>query len=289
MNGKKVLVTGSQGMLGSSLIKLLQFEEMVGCGSASFDITDSQKTNEFLNLQKPDIIIHTAAYTNVEDCEVNPDKAYRINTIGTQNLVNYCIDKDVLFVYISSTGLYGNKKEKERYSEFDSVFPTTIHHKSKYEAEKTIQNHLSKFLILRTGWLFGGDKEHAKNFVYKRFLEAVNSDTIYADNSQIGNPTYTADFVEQIKVLIDNKQYGLFNCVNEAANISRYDYVKKIVEFFDLKCSVKVAPEGMFARVAPVSHNESAVNCKLNLLGLNVMNDWERSLDIYVQQMKSEI
>ena len=172
---------------------------------------------------------------------------------------------------------------------FDSVFPTTIHHKSKYEAEKTIQNHLSKFLILRTGWLFGGDKEHAKNFVYKRFLEAVNSDTIYADNSQIGNPTYTADFVEQIKVLIDNKQYGLFNCVNEAANISRYDYVKKIVEFFDLKCSVKVAPEGMFARVAPVSHNESAVNCKLNLLGLNVMNDWERSLDIYVQQMKSEI
>jgi len=74
-----------------------------------------------------------------------------VNAIGTQNLVNYCINKDILFIYISSTGIYGTKKEKEPYIEFDEVDPTTIHHKSKYEAEKIVQNHLNKYLILITG------------------------------------------------------------------------------------------------------------------------------------------
>jgi len=156
MSGKYFLVTGSNGMLGSNLVDHLQFKQIVGYDSLSLDITDSNLVNDILTKEKPDVIIHAAAYTNVEDCEINQDKAYKINTLGTQNLVNYCIRKDVLFIYISSTGVYGKQKFKEAYTEFDDVNPTTIHHKSKFEAEKIVRNHLSKFLILRTGWLFGG-------------------------------------------------------------------------------------------------------------------------------------
>lgn len=284
MIGKKVLVTGSNGMLGSMLSASL---ECVGIGS-EVDITNLDIVHENLSVIKPDIIIHTAALTNVEDCEINIDKAYKVNTLGTQNLVNYCIDKDILFIYISSTGIYGASK-KEAYNEFDMPNPTTIHHKSKYEAEKIVQNHLNKYLILRTGWLYGGDKSHDKNFVYKRFLEAQDKDIIYSDSSQIGNPTYVLDFIKQIEVLITNKQYGIFNCVNKAHNISRYNYVKKIIELFDISCDVQIAPSGMFKRVAAVSHNESAVNYKLDLLGLNVMNDWSLSLDNYIQTLKYDI
>jgi dTDP-4-dehydrorhamnose reductase len=284
MIGKKVLISGSKGMLGSTLINNLGY---IGFGS-EVDITNPDVVHKKLNAIEPDIIIHTAAYTNVEDCEINKDKAYKVNTIGTQNLANYCIDKDILFIYISSTGIYGTSKN-EAYNEFDMVEPTTIHHKSKYEAEKIVQNHLNKYLILRTGWLYGGNKDHDKNFVYKRFLEAKDKDVIYSDNSQIGNPTYVLDFINQIEILIKNNQYGIFNCVNEAQNITRYDYVKKIVELFDVRCNVEIASEGMFKRVAPVSKNESAVNYKLNLLGLNIMKDWEISLSNYIQQLKSEM
>ena len=122
--------------------------------------------------------------------------------------------------------------QKDNYIEFDEVTPTTIHHKSKYEAERIVKDHLSKYLILRTGWLYGGDKTHSKNFVYKRFLEANNQERIFSDNTQIGNPTYVVDLAKQIDVLIEKKQYGLFNCVNQAKLVSRYDYVKKIVELF---------------------------------------------------------
>jgi dTDP-4-dehydrorhamnose reductase len=284
----KILITGLNGMLGSSLVKLLPFN-MVGFSSKDLNVTDSNKVNIILKSEKPDIIIHTAAYTNVEDCEINPDKAYKINTLGTQNLVNYCINKDILFIYISSTGIYGAKKQNEPYMEFDAVNPTTIHHKSKYEAEKIVQNHLSKYLILRTGWLFGGEIAHSKNFVYKRYIEASKNNEMFSDNSQIGNPTYIKDFVNQIKVLIESSQYGVFNCVNDAKNISRYDYVKKIVESFAQDCDVKIAPNGMFSRIAPVSNNESAENYKLNLLDLNIMGSWEKSLFRYIKELKSEI
>ena len=285
MNGEKVLITGASGMLGSNLMKLITSKQIVGYTS-ELDITNSELINEKLNLENPDIIIHTAAYTDVEDSEVNADRAYSVNTIGTQNLVNYCIDKNILFIYISSTGVYGTAKQ-DRYTEFDDVCPTTIHHKSKYEAEKIVQNHLSKYLIVRTGWLYGGDKTHSKNFVYKRFLEASNNDTIYSNDTQIGNPTSVVDLAKQIDVLIEKKQYGIFNCVNEAKSISRYDYVKKIVELFSLNCSVNIAPEDSFKRVAPVSNNESAMNYKLDLLDLNVMGDWKKSLNNYITELKS--
>lgn len=282
---KKVLITGLEGMLGSNIMHHLHSKEIVGYDRNQLDITKSDNVDRVLNTEKPDIIIHTAAYTDVDGCEADIDKAYIINALGTQNLVNYCIDKDVLFIYISSTGVYGASKNGP-YTEFDSINPTTIHHKSKYEGEKIVQNHLQKYLILRPGWLYGGDKMHTKNFVYKRFLEASHKETIYSDPSQIGNPTYVVDFVKQIQLLVENQQYGIFNCVNKAIGISRYDYVKKIVELFDLKCDVKIAPDGMFTRVAPVSKNESAINYKLNLCGLNIMGDWEESLSLYIQQLK---
>jgi len=288
MNGKKVLITGADGMLGSNLIKLLPYK-IVGFNSKELDITNSNKCIEILGSEKPNVIIHTAAYTDVDGCEVNSDKAYKINTIGTQNLINCCIDRDVLFIYISSTGVYGTIKEKCPYNEFDEVQPTTIHHASKYEAEQMVKNHLSKYLILRTGWLFGGDKTHNKNFVYKRYLEASNNDEMHSDVSQIGNPTYIKDLVQQIQILIENKQNGMFNCVNKALNVSRYDYVKKIVSLFGLNCDVKKAPSDLFNREAKVSKNESAINYKLELLNLNVMDSWDVALEKYIVQLIRDI
>ncbi len=172
------------------------------------------------------------------------------------------------------------------YTEFDAIHPTTIHHKSKFEAEKIIQNHLSKYLILRTGWLYGGDKTHGKNYVYKAYMNLLNNDINYSVASQIGNPTYVKNLVKQIEVMISSSQYGIYNCVDRAENVSRYDYVKKIGELFELKCEVKKAPEGMYKRVAPVPFNESAINYKLDLLGLNIMSNWEESLSEYINILK---
>jgi len=290
MNGRvKTLITGSKGMLGSGFVDNFNIGEVKGYNSSDLDVCSYEKISKVMEFEKPDIIIHTAAYTDVEGCEINKDKAYLVNTIGTQNVVNYCIDKNILLIYISSTGVYGSSKLIEQYNEFDKVNPTTVHHKSKNEAEKIIEKHLNKFLIIRTGWLFGGDKNHNKNFVYKRYLEARSQVEMYSDNSQIGNPTYTIDLVKQIILLINSRQYGTFNCVNKAKNISRFDYVKKIIELFNVNSNLKIASSEMFDRISPISKNESAVNYKLDLLGLNIMGEWESSLAKYIEKLKVEL
>lgn len=289
LGNPKVLVTGAGGMLGSNLLSRLSFEHIQGFTSAQLDVSDYHEVNAVLSVEQPNIIIHTAAFTNVEACEDEKEKAYKINAIATQNIVNYCIDKDVLLIYISSTGVYGTQKSDQTYNEFDLPAPTTVHHQSKLEGEKIVTNHLNKYLIVRTGWLFGGDITHQKNFVYKRYLEARDQTSIKSDSSQIGNPTSIKNLVCQIEVLIKERQYGLFNCVDKAEGITRYDYVKKIIELFELPCKVEKVSAASFQRKAPVSPNESAVNYKLALLGLNVMSSWDESLAEYIETLKKEL
>ena len=277
-------------MLGSNLAKLLPYE-VVALSSKELDVADPQQCEKIVRQQSPSIIFHTAAYTDVEGCEANPNRAFSVNTIGTQNLVNCCVDRDILFVYFSSTGIYGNTKARgeESYIEFEMVHPTTTHHSSKYEGEKAVQNHLNKFIIARTGWLFGGTLEHRKNFVYKRYLDAKAANEIFSDDSQIGNPTFIKDLVEQIRVLIETNSYGVYNCVNKGTNVSRFDYVSKIVEAFALDCEAKRAPKTEFKRLANVSKNESATNYKLDLLNLNVMGNWDKALEQYVSELKLDL
>jgi dTDP-4-dehydrorhamnose reductase len=184
---------------------------------------------------------------------------------------------------MSSTGVYGDAKKNDPYIEYDKVIPTTVHHKSKYAAEIIVRHSLQNHLILRTGWLFGGHCTHSKNFVYKRFLEAKEKEYIYSNTSQVGNPTSIEDLSRQIEMLIKHQKTGIYNCVNKAKDVSRFDYVKKIVELCDIKCEI-IKKDDLFERLAPVSDNESAINYKLDEIGENVMGDWDVSLKKYIEK-----
>jgi len=282
----KILVTGAGGLLGSTILSLYKDSyNIVGYTKDDLDIVDYKKVQQIIYYENPDIIIHGAANTNAEECEVNNDIAYNINAIGTQNIVNAILfsNKKTILVYLSSTGIYGTGKNSP-YNEYDQVSPTTVHHKSKLEGEKVVQN-LNKYLIIRTGWLFGGGVEHEKSFVYKRYMEARNNSFIHSDNSQKGNPTYVENLASQIMFMLSAGVFGIFNCV-DTGEATRYEYVKKIIELFGLDCKVKKGSKEMFNRIAPVSFNESAINYKLDLMGINFMKPWEESLGKYIEQIK---
>jgi dTDP-4-dehydrorhamnose reductase len=282
----KILLTGAGGLLGSTMLSLFKDTfEIVGYTRHDLDVVDYKEVQNKISFENPDIIIHVAANTNAEECEGNKNLAYNVNTIGTQNIVNAVLgsNKNTVLVYLSSTGIYGAGKTSP-YTEYDPVIPTTVHHKSKLEGEKAVQV-LNKYLIIRTGWLFGGGVNHKKCFVYKRYLEARNKDYIYSDNSQRGNPTYVDNLAAQIQFMLAAGVFGIFNCVDLGA-VSRYEYVKKIIELFGLDCTVKKGSKEMFKRIAPVSFNESAINYKLDLMGINLMTPWEKSLKKYIDQIK---
>lgn len=263
--------------------------DIIGCNSAMFDIVDFAKTKEFILSHKPDIIIHCAAATDVERCETQRDYAYAVNVIGTANLTSasLLLKNEPFFCYISSAGVYGSHKT-EPYCEFDEASPTTVHHDSKLQAEKIVASHIRKSIVVRAGWLYGGDISQPKNFVYKRYLEAKDKAVIYANNAQKGNPTFVGDFVKQVIRLIEEGRVGIYNCANNE-NATRYEYVKAIVESFGLDCKVEIADKSSFMRIANVSDNESVVNYKLKLMGVDIMPQWRESLEHYVLSLKRSL
>lgn len=276
------MITGSTGILGQQLsITFAEGNDILACNRQVMDITDRKQVFKTVNQFGPDVIIHAAAFTNVEAAERDSDLAFAVNVFGTQNLVESTQGANPLFVYISSTGNYGVGRKDTPYTELDLVCPTTQYHLSKYQGEKVVHQHISRFLILRTGWLFGGDVLQTKNFVYKRFLEAQGKKVLYSDPNQSGSPTCVVDFSAQIRYLVEQKCLGVYNCVNEGV-ATRLEYVKKIIEYYDLPCEVLPIRGGRFKRVAAVSPNESAYNYNLNQRGLNIMHAWQESLQRYI-------
>jgi len=284
----KVFLTGSTGMLGT---QIKQYCVRAGWNYTELDRAQFDWKNVEPNVEKiggHDVIIHTAANTNVEFCESNYEAAYRDNTLLTERLALASYRAGTKFVYISSTGVYGNHIKDRPYHEYDLVKPTTHHHHSKLLAEKAIQSITNDYLIIRTGWVFGGSPDNKKNFVARRIEEALCSDgVINCNDEQVGCPTYTDDLTTRIFELIKNNEVGLYNCTNENF-ASRLEYVRKILTAASINVQVRPASAESFNRNAPVSDNETATNLKLRQMGYSAMPDYEDSLLKYIREELSE-
>ncbi|MEJ7914449.1 MAG: SDR family oxidoreductase [Chitinophagaceae bacterium] len=281
----RLLITGAAGMLGSAVQAALGKDfDIIAASRADLNIQSFLSAKAYLQQIKPDVILHAAAYTNVEEAERQPADCYRVNYNGTLHLANAAKALQAKFIYISSTGCYGSYSD-EPYTEYQDVVPTTVYHRSKFLGEDVVRHLCADFLILRTGWLFGGSVAHKKNFVNNRYKEASLNTEIMSDPFQRGNPTNTADVAAQVQVLIDNDIRGIFNVVS-GGSCSRFEYVQEIVAAYGLTCKVKPADQP-FQRLARVSHNEAAFNFNLDAIELNVMPPWKESLREYIQTINT--
>lgn len=279
---KNILITGSSGLLGSAIYKFFKSSghKVQLFERAAFFSKPQKKINQLL--EKFDCIVHAAANTNVESCEIYPEDCYKDNTLMTERLAYASSLTNSKFIYISSTGIYGAKKSSP-YNEYDSVHPTTHHHNSKWLGECAVNRYCNNALILRAGWLFGGGFENKKNFVVKRIEEALNTNDscIYSNSDQIGSPTYINDFVTRLYQLVINDESGTFNLVNDKV-ASRLEYVQKIIEIAELPVQVIPVNGEFFNRNANVSNNESALTLKLDQLGYDKLPEWSYSLEMYI-------
>ncbi len=280
---KRIGITGASGLLGSSLMRILTHKDQLNPIIIDRQklITFNKAVSAYLDKLNLDYLIHCAANTNVEACELNPESCYQDNYTLTDYLAKQSKELDFNLVFISSTGIYGNHSDMP-YCENDLIEPTTIYHKSKYFAEQAVMKQAKTPLIIRTGWLFGGASDNPKNFVANRIKEALTSnDVIHSDISQYGNPTFTDDVTQHILTLINLNLSGTFNCVSPYRT-SRFEYVKMIIAISGLKNKVEPADASKFKRIAKVSNNESAVNERLQQLGLDQMPDWRHRLAEYI-------
>ena len=277
----RVLLTGAGGMLGSAFAESLVHDELVAVGRECLDIRYSRLIRQKILDASPDVVLNCAAHTDVEGAEHDPDTCYAANAVLPGILGAACRAAAAKLVHFSSTGCYGAWKSTP-YIDLDPLQPTTTHHRAKLAGEDAIRSSGCEHLILRTGWLFGGNRSHKNNFVWRRIIEAGDREHMTSDASQRGNPTYTHDVVAQTLKLIEVDLRGTFN-LTANGSASRYEYVARIVTAAKLPCKVEPGPP--FKRVAPVSSNEVGRNYKLQLLGLDTMPEWEVSVDRYVHEL----
>lgn len=283
-----IAVTGASGLLGSAIVQHAQSagHRVQPIDRALLWNPSARSICDALAARDVSCLVHCAANTNVEECEKDPAAAYRDNALLTETLATVSVRLNVPLVYISSTGVYGGAKS-EPYTEFDLPEPTTHHHRSKLLGEHAVES--VNGLILRTGWLFGGRIDNPKNFVANRVREALKSNgAISSNQDQRGVPTSVTDVADRLFALMDAGRIGVFNCTN-AGSASRYEYVREIIRSAGLDVEVKPVSAKGFARVAPVSNNEMAINRKMELLGFGPMRDWKEALRSYVESIAPKL
>ncbi len=277
----KVLVTGAKGMLGTDLMDILsRGHEVIGVDIDDFDITNANQTREKVFEIAPELVIHGAAYTDVDGCETNLELAYKVNAIGAQNIALACRASDAVMLYLSTDFVFDGRK-KEPYFEWDHANPLSVYGASKYAGEYFVSRLLQRYYIVRIAWLYG---ENGKNFV-KTILRLVDErDKLQIVDDQFGSPTYTVDVAHGISKLIKSESYGIYHMVNRGET-SWYGFAKKILELGG-KSGVVVEPITTEELNRPAKRPAYSVlrNLALELTIGDPMRNWEDALGEFVQQ-----
>lgn len=248
------------------------------------DVRDIDKVFEFANRLKPDLIMHLAAETDVDKCEVEIEYAFMTNTIGTQNIALACQENNSVMVYISSAGVFDGEKE-EPYTEFDEPNPINVYGRTKLEGEKIVEKLVSRYFIARAGWMVGGG-EKDKKFV-ARIIKQIDKGAkeIHAVTDKWGTPTYAPDFSKVLAKLIKTNQYGCYHLSCKGCG-TRYDVAEKILELLG-RADIKLIPvtSEFFSETypAPRPRSEMMRNFILELRGMNTMRTWHEALREYVE------
>lgn len=219
-----ILITGAQGQLGKALEKKLSdTHSVISLGKKDLDITNKEATEKIISLYKPHIIIHAAAFTAVDQCEIEFKKALEVNSLGAGNVAQAANNVNARMYYISSDYVFdGNKKTP--YREGDTPNPQSIYGMSKWIGEKLVLKY-SNGTVIRTSWLYGHD---GKNFVKTMLELARKNKEIKVVNDQVGSPTYVNDLTETI-VQLFHKKNGIYH-VSNSESCTWYAFARTIFQ-----------------------------------------------------------
>jgi len=250
------------------------------------DITDRQSVSRAILEIKPDIVIHAAALTDVDGCEWDKKRAYRINADGTKNVALACKSIGAVLVYISTDFVFDGKK-KRPYRESDKTSPLGVYADSKLKGEAAVKKILKKYFILRTSWLYG---KNGKNFVDTIVAKAKELGSLKVVDDQVGSPTYAVDLAKAIGVLVDkcasaqehkSASYGIYH-VSNSGSVSWYEYAKAIVKLANVRAEVLPISSDELDRPAKRPAMSTLDNSKFMKFTRYKMRNWKTALKEYL-------
>ncbi|MBI4349614.1 MAG: NAD(P)-dependent oxidoreductase [Elusimicrobia bacterium] len=283
-----ILVTGANGMVGSYFAELsAEFpEELDLTDRDTLDVRDWPAVRSRIRDGGYSHVIHLAAETDVDRCEVEPDHAYRTNAFGTQNVALACGEADAVLVYTSTAGVFGGDGAMGPFTETDAPCPANVYGRAKLEGERAVEHLVHRYFIVRAGWMMGGGPSRDKKFVAKILAQVGSGREIMAVNDKVGSPTFARELVLGIRDLIATGRYGLYHMTNHGV-VSRYDVARRIASTVGSDVSIVPVGSDRFPLPAPRADSEAMRNEQLGYLGIDRMSSWEDALDAYLAEWRT--
>lgn len=274
----RVLVTGAGGMLGRSLVSCLESRNMtvIPMPREDMDVTNYSQVLDQVNGSKPDMVVHAAAFTKVDQAESEPDLAYLINGYGTENLAVACNKVKIPMLYVSTDYVFDGEQSRP-YQPWDQTRPLSVYGRSKLAGEKSITNQLTEFFIVRTSWLYG---PYGKNFVDTIYQMALDKKPLRVVSDQYGSPTCTLTLSEMIADLIQTKRWGVYHATDGGVT-NWYEFAKAVVD----KLGAEVSPIETKDMPRPATRPKYSVLDKTTLvhtIGREPV-PWRESLAMYLE------
>jgi dTDP-4-dehydrorhamnose reductase len=271
----RVFITGCKGQLGQALYTALAGHTLSGCDLPELDVTERAAIGKAIADFAPDVVLHAAAWTDVDGCARDPEKAYRINALGTQNVALACAAPGAAMAYVSTNEVFDGTAQ-EPYREWDPPHPLNPYARSKAAGEWFVRHLLTHFYVVRTAWLYAPGGRNFSN-PHRVLQLADERGRLQVVTDEVGNPTYAPDLAAAFAALICTGAYGVYHLTN-AGYCSRYDFVREILRLSGRE-HVPVEPITLtdFQRASTPPRFAPLANTAATALGIT-LRPWQEAL-----------
>jgi dTDP-4-dehydrorhamnose reductase len=278
----RVLITGSGGQLGHDLVEVCSSagDEVVACDHATLDVADRERVLQVVVATAPDAVIHAGAWTNVDGCETDPDRAFAVNALGTRHVAEAARRAGATVCYVSTDYVFDGTASRP-YNEWDATNPVSVYGRSKLGGEAALG---PDDVVVRTSWVCGA---HGRNFVRTILTRAAQGQPLTVVDDQHGCPTFTEDLAGAIRTLVASRLPGLFHVTNQGAT-TWYRFARDAVEAAGLDADlVSPIPTSALDPPRPASRPAYSVldNAALRLCGLPLLPDHHEPLERLAKEL----
>ncbi len=273
----KIIITGAGGMLAQDVLDVFSDLDVIGFKKEELNICDEDNLKKILLDNKPYAVINCAAFTKVDLCESEKDKAFQINAHGPEILARLCAEVSCKLIQISTDYVFDGTANTP-YSEDTLTNPINIYGQSKLAGEENIKNSTEDYLIIRTSWLFG---KGGPNFIHTIIKLAHEKDKLQIVNDQRGCPTFTRDLAKGIRHLLENNATGIFNVTNTGA-CTWFDLARFVFEKKGIKIKIEPVDSNKFKRPARRPHFSVLSSKKYRTLVKSPLRHWHEAVEDFL-------
>ena len=280
----KVALIGARGQLGTDLVQAMNGWDVVAWSHREVEVCDFSATRDALTTAAPDLVINTAAFHRVDECEVQAEKALQVNALAVRNLARICEDLGCALLHVSTDYVFGGE-QRVPYAETDLPVPLNAYGVSKLAGELFVRRLCRRHFVVRSCGLYGvaGASGKGGNFVETMVRLSKEGRAIRVVDDQVLTPTYTKDLAEKIVELLRAERYGLYHITN-AGSCSWYEFTKEIFRILEVNPDLAPTTAEAFGAAARRPAYSVLAHEAIAQIGLADLRPWTEAVADYLRQ-----